>query len=68
MCQRLRIALALLSRPRLLILDEPTSGPDPAGVAEMRCFIKRMTQKLDLRVCVSSHLLTEVVQLALTWA
>lgn len=64
MRQRLGIALALLNRPRLLILDEPTNGLDPAGIAEMRRFIKRMTQELGLSVFLSSHLLTEVEQLA----
>lgn len=64
MCQRLGIALALLNRPRLLILDEPTNGLDPAGIVEMRRFIKRMAQELGLSVFLSSHLLTEVEQLA----
>ena len=64
MRQRLGIALALLNRPRLLILDEPTNGLDPAGIAEMRRFIKHMTQELGLSVFLSSHLLTEVEQLA----
>lgn len=64
MCQRLGIALALLNSPRLLILDEPTNGLDPAGIVEMRRFIKRMAQELGLSVFLSSHLLTEVEQLA----
>lgn len=64
MRQRLGIALALLNRPRLLILDEPTNGLDPAGIAEMRRVIKRMTQELGLSVFLSSHLLSEVEQLA----
>lgn len=64
MRQRLGIALALLNRPRLLILDEPTNGLDPAGIAEMRRFIKRMAHEQGLSVFLSSHLLTEIEQVA----
>ncbi|MEO8779415.1 MAG: ABC transporter ATP-binding protein [Rhodanobacter sp.] len=64
MRQRLGIALALLNQPRLLILDEPTNGLDPAGIAEMRRFVQRMAQELGLSVFLSSHLLTEIEQLA----
>lgn len=63
MRQRLGIALALLNEPRLLILDEPTNGLDPAGIAAMRQFIERMTRELGLTVFLSSHLLAEVEQL-----
>ncbi|MGH8124907.1 MAG: ABC transporter ATP-binding protein [Rhodanobacteraceae bacterium] len=64
MRQRLGIALALLGSPRLLILDEPSNGLDPAGIVEMRRFILRMTRELGVTVFLSSHLLTEVEQLA----
>lgn len=64
MRQRLGIALALLNEPRLLILDEPTNGLDPAGIAEVRHFIERMTRELGVSVFLSSHLLGEVEQLA----
>ncbi len=64
MRQRLGIALALLNRPRLLILDEPTNGLDPAGMAEMRRFIARMTREPGLTVFLSSHLLGEIEQVA----
>ncbi|HEX7340438.1 MAG TPA: ABC transporter ATP-binding protein [Rhodanobacteraceae bacterium] len=64
MRQRLGIALALLGEPRLLILDEPTNGLDPAGIAEIRHFIEHMTHELGLTVFLSSHLLGEVEQLA----
>ncbi|HEX7341627.1 MAG TPA: ABC transporter ATP-binding protein [Rhodanobacteraceae bacterium] len=64
MRQRLGIALALLGQPRLLILDEPTNGLDPAGIASMRRFIQRMAHELGLTVFLSSHLLTEIEQMA----
>ncbi len=64
MRQRLGIALALLNRPKLLILDEPTNGLDPAGIVHMRHFIVRMTAEFGLSVFLSSHLLSEIEQLA----
>lgn len=59
MRQRLGIAQALLGKPRLLILDEPTNGLDPQGIKEMREFIRRLAQG-GLSVFVSSHLLSEI--------
>lgn len=59
MRQRLGIAQALLGRPQLLILDEPTNGLDPQGIKEMREFIRRLAQD-GLSVFVSSHLLSEI--------
>ncbi|WMT42766.1 ABC transporter ATP-binding protein [Paenibacillus sp. D2_2] len=59
MRQRLGIAQALLGRPKLLILDEPTNGLDPKGIKEMRSFIRRLA-KDGLAVFVSSHLLSEI--------
>jgi ABC-2 type transport system ATP-binding protein len=62
MRQRLGIAQALLGRPKLLILDEPTNGLDPQGIKEMREFI-RMLAEGGLSLFVSSHLLSEIQQL-----
>lgn len=64
MRQRLGLALALLNKPRLLILDEPTNGLDPAGIAEMRRLIRRMAHELGVTVFLSSHLLGEIEQVA----
>lgn len=60
MRQRLGIAQALLGKPKLLILDEPTNGLDPAGIREMREFIRFLAEKEKLCVMVSSHLLSEI--------
>ncbi|MCQ6279161.1 ABC transporter ATP-binding protein [Bacillus sp. EB600] len=60
MRQRLGIAQALLGSPRVLILDEPTNGLDPAGIREMRQFIRFLAEKEGLSVLVSSHLLSEI--------
>jgi len=62
MRQRLGIAQALLGRPKLLILDEPTNGLDPQGIKEMREFIKRLAEG-GLSLFVSSHLLSEIQQM-----
>jgi ABC-2 type transport system ATP-binding protein len=62
MRQRLGIAQALLGRPKLLILDEPTNGLDPQGIKEMRDFIKRLAND-GLSLFVSSHLLSEIQQM-----
>lgn len=64
MRQRLGIALALLRSPDLLILDEPTNGLDPAGIHEMRSLMREMPAQHGITVFLSSHLLTEVEQLA----
>jgi ABC-2 type transport system ATP-binding protein len=62
MKQRLGIAAALLKDPELLILDEPTNGMDPAGMAEMRTFIRSLGRGTRT-VLLSSHLMTEVEQI-----
>lgn len=64
MKQRLGIALALLGTPQLLILDEPTNGLDPSGILEMRELIQQMARETGSTVCLSSHLLAEVEQVA----
>ncbi|KXZ13119.1 ABC transporter ATP-binding protein [Bacillus nakamurai] len=63
MKQRLGIAVALLSSPDLLILDEPTNGLDPSGIQEIRELIKELP-KSGMSVVVSSHLLSEIDQMA----
>jgi ABC-2 type transport system ATP-binding protein len=60
MRQRLGIAQALLGKPKVLILDEPTNGLDPVGIREMREFIRFLAETEGLSVLVSSHLLSEV--------
>lgn len=60
MRQRLGIAQALLHRPSILILDEPTNGLDPAGIREMRDYLKRVAAEEGIAVLVSSHLLAEM--------
>jgi ABC-2 type transport system ATP-binding protein len=63
MRQRLGIAQAMLNSPKLLILDEPTNGLDPAGIREMRQFIRKLAEEEGMSVLVSSHLLGEIQQL-----
>lgn len=64
MKQRLGLALALLNEPDMLILDEPTNGLDPAGIHEMRDLIVRLPKEHGITVFLSSHLLSEVEQMA----
>ena len=64
MKQRLGLAGALLGHPKLLLLDEPTNGLDPAGIQEMRELIRSLPDQYHMTVVVSSHLLSEIDQIA----
>lgn len=64
MKQRLGLAGALLGRPPMLILDEPTNGLDPAGIHEIRTLIRSLPEKYHCTVLVSSHLLSEIQLMA----
>lgn len=63
MRQRLGIAQALLHKPSVLILDEPTNGLDPAGIREIRQYIRQLAKEEDVAVIISSHLLSEIEQM-----
>ncbi len=64
MKQRLGIAIALVHNPQLIVLDEPTNGLDPQGIADMRNLILHLSRHLKKTVLVSSHLLSEIEQVA----
>ncbi|MCL2572196.1 MAG: ABC transporter ATP-binding protein [Defluviitaleaceae bacterium] len=67
MRQRLGLAVAILSNPDFLILDEPTNGLDPTGIIEMRDLIRRLSEE-GITLLVSSHLLSELAQVANKYA
>ncbi len=64
MTQRLKLAVALLAKPDILILDEPVNGLDPEGIADLRELLLRLNKTSDMTILISSHILSELEQIA----
>lgn len=67
MKQRLGLALAIMGKPDFLILDEPINGLDPMGIVEFRSIVQDLNQKYGMTVLISSHILSELTQVATTY-
>ena len=66
--QRLGLAIAVLAQPDFVILDEPTNGLDPMGIVQFRSLVKRLQSEFNTTILISSHILTELYQVATKFA